>query len=554
MASPNVLLICCDDLAYGDLACHGNPWVRTPRLDALFGESVRLTRYYSGPMCSPARACLMTGRYNYRTGVVDTSAGRAMMHPDEVTVAEVLSGAGYATGLFGKWHLGDAYPLRPMDQGFGEAVWHRAGTIVQAETLEENGYFDPLLLHGGRVQKYAGYCTDIFATEAMRFIGEHRARPFFAYLAFNCPHTPLQVDEAWAEPYRRMGLPETFARIYGMVENIDANVGRVLDHLAELGLADDTIVIFTSDHGPCPSARHEGRDRYNAGLRDRKGSVYDGGLRVPCFVRWPARLRGPAAVERIAHPIDMLPTLADASGVSPPPGVALDGVSLLPLLTGKIGAADWPDRHLFFQLDRMADVPRRYGNYAVVTQRHKLLPDRPGRSVRLSPDHGDELYDLLADPAEQHDLAAQQPELVASLRGAYDRWFDDVASSRGFEPPRIVLDTPDGSATVLSRQDWRGPGRVHMQDHELGTWMVEISAPGVFDVTLRIPRLAEAQALGVAFGGVQLAANMPAGATAHTFEAVDLPAARGEWHSWIEDAAGHRRGVWTVQITRHGAL
>ena len=552
MPAPNVVLVCCDDLAYGDLACHGNPWVRTPRLDALSRESVRLTRYYSGPMCSPARACLMTGRYNYRTGVVDTSAGRAMMHPDEVTLAEVLSAAGYATGLFGKWHLGDAYPLRPMDQGFDEALWHRAGSVVQAETLEDNGYFDPLLLHGSALRRYAGYCTDIFAAEAMRFIGEQRSRPFFAYLAFNCPHTPLQIGDSWVEPYRRMGLPETFARIYGMVENIDANVGRVLDHLAGLGLADNTVVIFTSDHGPCPSARHEGRDRYNAGLRDRKGSVYDGGLRVPCWVRWPARLRAPAAVERIAHPIDVLPTLAEACGVPLPSGVAVDGVSLLPLLSGDVGPEAWPDRSLFFQLDRMADVPRRYRNYAVITQRHKLLRPQPERSDRVPPEPGDELYDLLADPAERHDLAAQQPELVEALRGAYDRWFDDVGSSRGFQPPRIVLDTPDGSATVLSRQEWRGPGRVHMKDHELGSWMVEVIASGVFDVTVRLPRLTEAGALGVAFLGAERVVRLPAGATAHTFEAVELPAGRGDWQAWIEDAAGRRRGVWAVEVARHG--
>lgn len=427
-----------------------------------------------------------------------------------MTLAEVLSAAGYATGLFGKWHLGDAYPLRPMDQGFGEALWHRGGSVVQ------------------------------------------RTRPFFVHLAFNCPHTPLQIGAPWVEPYRRMGLPEAFARIYGMVENIDANVGHVLDRLADLGLTDQTIVIFTSDHGPCPSARHQGRDRYNAGLRDRKGSVYDGGLRVPCFLRWPARLRAPAAVERIAHPIDLLPTLAEACSAPLPPGVALDGVSLLPLLSGALAPEAWPDRRLFFQLDRMVDVPRRYRNYAVVTQHHKLLRRAPERSGRPSPEPGDELYDLLADPGELHDLAAQQPDLVVALRRAYDQRFDDVTAARGFQPPYLILDPPDGSAAVLSRQDWRGPGRVHMQDHELGTCLVEVSAPGVFDVTLRIPGPAKAAALGVACLGEARVARVPAGTTTHTFAGLALPAGRGEWQAWIEDAAGGRRGLWVVEVARRG--
>src|SRR5947209_5277848 len=283
---PNVVLIMTDDQGYGDLGLHGNDKIKTPNLDALGRESVRLTRFYVSPVCAPTRASLLTGRYNYRTGVVDTYRGRAMMHPDEVTLAERLVKAGYRTGIFGKWHLGDNAPLRPIDQGFQEALVLKGGGIGQPSDLPGGShYHDPVLLHNASPRRYEGYCSDVFTTAALDFLTDSAGSPFFLYLAFNCPHDPLEPPEAEYDAYRKehlganqfpaVGNPlprsldeDRTARVYAMVANIDTNVGRLLSAIEAKGLADSTIVVFLTDNGPA-------FPRYNAGLRDVKGSVYE---------------------------------------------------------------------------------------------------------------------------------------------------------------------------------------------------------------------------------------------------------------------------------------
>ncbi len=338
-ASPNVILILTDDQGFGDLSCHGNPHLRTPHIDSLARAGVEFTQFHVSPVCSPTRSCLMTGRYNYRTGAIDTFLGRAMMYPEEVTLAEMLGSAGYRTGIFGKWHLGDNYPMRAIDQGFQEAVNHLGGGISQPSDLPGgSSYFDPVVMHNGRVQQYKGYCTDVFTSEAIRFIEENRARPFFTYLATNAPHSPLQVDEKYVAPFRAKGLDETTAKVYGMVTNLDENIGRLLDRVKALGIEDNTIVIFMTDNGPQ-------QPRYNAGMRGRKGTVYEGGIRVPFFVRWPRSLKPGRTVDRLAAHIDVVPTLLDACGVPAPKGLRLDGRSLMPLLRRE--KAEWPDRMIF---------------------------------------------------------------------------------------------------------------------------------------------------------------------------------------------------------------
>ena len=294
---PNVLIVITDDQGFGDLGAHGNPKIRTPNLDAFTRESVWLKNFYVSPVCAPTRASLLTGRYNFRTGVVDTYLGRALMYPDEVTLAEVLAGAGYRTGIFGKWHLGDNAPMRPIDQGFQEALVLKGGGIGQAaDPPGGSSYFDPVLQHNGSQERYKGYCSDVFAGAAIDFMESSGDRPFFAYLAFNCPHSPHEVSEAELAPYKAMDLtlasfpklgqrippewaspPETVARVYAMVSNIDRNVGRVLKALQDFKLANDTIVVFLTDNGPA-QVRFD-RPACAAG----KGSVYRRwNLRVPC--------------------------------------------------------------------------------------------------------------------------------------------------------------------------------------------------------------------------------------------------------------------------------
>src|SRR5262249_41538356 len=402
--------------------------------------------FYVSPVCAPTRASLMTGRYNYRTGVVDTYLGRALMHADEVTLAEALAAAGYRTRIFGKWHLGDNYPLRPLDQGFQECLVHNGGGTGQPADPPGNSYFAPVLQHNGRPIKAKGYCSEVFTDAAIRFVSRPSEHPFFAYLAFNSPHTPLQVPERYAAPYRktslahsefpRLGHPlpgkadeEQTARVYGMVTNIDDNLGRLFAALEERKLARDTLVIFLTDNG-------RQQVRYNSGLRMRKGSVHEGGIRVPCFVRWPAALPGGRKVPTAAAHIDVFPTVLVACGVSPPRGVRLDGRSLLPLLRGE--KTDWPDRTLYFQWHRR-DQPQLNRACAAGSSRYKLVQPLGAQGGPLPEKVTFKLYDMLADPLEQKDVAALHPEVVARMRRGYEAWFRDVGGTRGYAPPRIHL-------------------------------------------------------------------------------------------------------------------
>jgi len=432
----NVIIFLVDDLAYGDLAFHGNPHVRTPQLDRFASQAVELTRFHVSPVCSPTRASLMTGRYNFRTGVADVYGPASVMDPGEVTAAELLKAAGYATGVFGKWHLGDDEAHGPNAQGFEEALVHKGPAMKQ--------YFDPVLLHNGTPGKRTGYCLDIFTDAAIEFIRKQHKKPFFVYLASNLIHTPLQVSPELAAEYDALGLKDSTRKIYGMIRNVDSNFGRLRAVLDELGLEENTLVIVTSDNGPCSGSNPV--DRYMAGLHGLKGTVYENGIRVPCFMRWPAGIKSPATVARLTAHIDILPTILEVCGVAAPSEQKLDGVSLVPLLRDP--SASWPGRALFFQWDS-GQVPRRGSAYTVLTERWKLvqpcgmdmpqqqhirnryselcrLQGRGERSIDGPPRF--ELYDVAADPGETRDLAAEHLETVTTLRNEYEAWFDDVAA------------------------------------------------------------------------------------------------------------------------------
>lgn len=433
--SPNVILILTDDQGYGDLSLYGNPHLKTPNMDAVGKEGVQFSQFQVCPVCSPTRSSLMTGRYNYRTGIVDTFLGRSMMYPDEVTVAEILRDNGYRTGIFGKWHLGDNYPMRSCDQGFQESLVIKGGGIGQPSDPPGSGYFDPVLQHNGVQKKYSGHCTDVFFDAATEWIERAGSKPFFAYIPTNAPHSPLVVSEQWSGPYAKMGLADDVAKVYGMIANIDWNLGKLTARLRAMGAERDTILIFMGDNGST------GRSvRYNAGMRALKGTPYQGGIRVPFFVRWPGHL-APRTTDRIAAHIDVLPTILDACGVKKPARLQIDGKSLLSLADGS--AKNWPDRMLFTQWHR-GDQPEAFRDSAVRTQRYKLI-------------NGKELYDLEADPAESHDIAAAHPDIVAELRKGYSEWFASVSAVRHFIPPRIYIGTEHENPVVLTRQDWRVP-------------------------------------------------------------------------------------------------
>lgn len=604
---PNVIMIICDDLCYGDLACHGNPYTHTPNLNRVYAEGVRLTRHCSPPMCAPARSSLMTGRYAYRTGAYDTAEARALLHPDEVTIARLLQGVGCRTGAFGKWHLGDVYPTRAMDHGFEETLVHLGGGLgIWADhpnnPRKENHYDDPLLVHNGRLEQYKGYGPDIFTDGAIEFmegcvgsggdrlpgrksgpaqqikcIGEdnvnpdydyedenenedededgleiqrkaNKRNPFFIYLATNTPHTPLSIDERWVKRYRDQGVNDTHARLYGMVENIDYNVGRILDKLDDLGIAKNTIVIFTSDHGPCNTARNfeapPGQQvRYNAGLRDIKGTIYEGGIRVPCLWRWPGAVPEGVDVDRVTSTIDVLPTLATLCGAEVPKDRKIDGIDLLPLLTGKARGEEWPDRMLFMQWHR-GDEPVRYRNYGVVTQRYKLT--RPTESWP------DELYDLIEDPGETRNIADQYPVIVDKLRAHYDAWLDDVSSTRpnNYLPPDIFVGSDHQNPVILHRQDAR-PMVSDPWGKNIGTvgWQTVVAKAGEYKIQVVFGAhfpwdIMEPGTVHVRVGDVHVMQPTDDAEKIYVFAGVHLNEGPAQINAWMDSRNNFVAAIW----------
>jgi len=554
-AGPNVILIVTDDQGWGDFGFQGNPLIHTPHLDAMAARSAQLSTFYVHPVCTPTRAALMTGRAPQRTRAFDTWIGRAMMEPEEVTVAEVLEGAGWATGIFGKWHLGDCPPMRPNDQGFEESLVHRGGGIGQPADPEggEGRYTDPVLFHDGERFEARGYCTDVYFDAALEWIDAQvdDGRPFFAYLPTNAPHSPLHdvpeelyqryLGELSAEALAHPGaeghpLPadqnvDVTARIFAMITNIDDNVGKLFARLEELEITRDTLVIFIVDNGP-------NTRRFVGGMRGKKAEVYEGGVRSPFLAHWPGRLESGMASDRIASDMDVMPTVLAACGVSGPEGVELDGRSLMPLL--ERSDEPWSDRAITLQAHR-GDAGVRYHNFFTRTQRWKLLNASGfGRDVE-SVEPRFELYDLAADPLEQSDVAAANPEVVAELRAAYDAWFDDVSSTRpdNYAPPRIRIGAPGAPKVDLTRQDWRrmkgdGWGGKRTQ----GTWAAEVVDRGPYRVRIRFVEPPTASRVTLHLDQQSWSMAIPPFVTECTFPSLRLPLGPAPLRVDLEDDEG----------------
>lgn len=524
---PNVILIMSDDQGYGDLSLHGNPHLKTPHIDRIAAEGAQMTQFQVCPVCSPTRSSLLTGRYNYRTGVVDTFLGRSMMDPREVTAAEMFRAAGYRTGIFGKWHLGDNFPMRAIDQGFHQALVHGGGGLAQpADPPPGNTYFDPVLVRNGKQEKVPGYCTDIFFNEAMRFIDSAAGKPFFLYIPTNAPHTPLQVDEKYVAPFRTAGLDDTTAKVYGMCVNLDENIGRLHQYLDTKKLAANTILIFMTDNGPQ-------QRRYNAGMRGLKGTPYQGGIRVPFFLRYPGKVEAGLQLDPIAAHIDVLPTLLAACGVPNKISAKFDGVSHWPALTG--AKAEAFDRVIHTQWHR-GDEPVIFRNHAARTQQWKLV-------------NGTELFDMKADPAESRDVAAANPDVVARLRKATEEWFRDVASTRGgYAPPRIFIGAAEENPVLLTRQDWRGEKGGWDKD-SIGHWEVDVRHRGPYTVRLLFHKAEAAGTAAFRLGSLQLSAPVAAAAESCEWMNVQFPAGAGRIAPVLQ--FGNRQaGVLYVEIRK----
>jgi len=427
---PNVILLMTDDQGYGPVGRHGHPWIKTPNLDRLYDTSVRFTRFLVSPTCSPTRSALMTGRHPMRNGVTHTILERERLTLDAITLPQVLKKAGYTTAIFGKWHLGDEEPYQPNHRGFDETFIHGAGGIGQAYNcscadVPGNKYFDPVIRHNGSFVKTRGFCTDVFFTAAMGWIKHVKDKdaPFFAYIATNAPHGPFVAPPKNTKRFTDLGFGKNQAGFYGMIENIDENVSRLLAKMDEWKLFDNTVLIFMSDNGMTGGGSGrlgrplgktpDGKELfpYNAKMKGLKGSADEGGVRVPFFVRWDGHIEPRHDVDRIAAHIDVFPTIAALANAKLPAG-QVEGRSLLPLIENP--QTDWEDRFLFTHKGRWktGQEPNKYRlqGFAVRNQRFRLVGT-------------DSLYDMIKDPSQTTNVIGQHPAVAKQMQKVYDAWW-----------------------------------------------------------------------------------------------------------------------------------
>lgn len=426
---PNIIMVMTDDQGMGDLSCLGNPVLRTPNIDRFYKLSTRFTEFHVSPTCAPTRASLLSGRHEFKNGVTHTIKEREIMALSTTTMPDILSGSGYETGIFGKWHLGDEDAHQPYNRGFTEVFIHGAGGIGQAyegscadfPPNKDDRYFNNAILHNDTIVQTKGFCTDIFFKAALGWIREKQKsdEPFFAYITPNAPHGPMIAPEKYAKRFKDLGYDDNTAGRYGMIENIDDNFGLLMDKLDEWKLWDNTLVIFMTDNGQAGgNGKLNGKSvkLYRAGFKTGKGSPFEGGTHVPAFWRWKGMLGEGVDINGLAAHVDVLKTFSDLAGARIPRGIQkMDGKSLLSLLENP--RAKWKDRHLFIHKGRWekGEDPgeSKFRDCAVRTQRWRFVNNK-------------ELYDISKDPYEKNDVASQHPEVIEELRKAYDQWWKET--------------------------------------------------------------------------------------------------------------------------------
>ncbi len=467
---PNVVIILADDQGWGDLSTHGNTNLATPNIDSLARDGALFERFFVCAVCSPTRAEFLTGRYHVRGGVYSTSTGGERLDLDEATIGQTFKAAGYATGAFGKWHNGTQYPYHPNARGFDEYYGFCSG--------HWGNYFDPILEHNGKLVRGKGFIIDDLTDHALAFIEQHRDGPFFCYVPYNTPHSPMQVPDRFYEKFKdaelsMRALPDqgedlamTRAAL-AMCENIDWNVGRVLAKLDELRLADNTIVLYFSDNGP-------NSWRWNDGMKGRKGSTDEGGVRSPLLVRWPGHVKPGTKVTQIAAAIDLLPTLAELAGIEVASSKPLDGKSVAPLVLDT--ATEWPDRMIFSHWNRKVSLR---------TQRYRL--DTTGK-----------LFDMTTDPGQTRDVGEEHPDVAAKLSKAMTDWKRDVLSELTREKRPFTVGYREFPITVLPARDAVAHGNIKrsarapncsfltnwISTGDAITWDVEVHAPGKYEAVV----------------------------------------------------------------------
>lgn len=472
LAKPNVIIILTDDQGYGDLSAHGNPVLETPNLDKLHDESLRLADFHVAPVCTPTRGELMTGQYSLRNKAGMVPAGRNLMRRDVPTMPEIFAASGYATGLFGKWHLGDTYPHRPVDRGFQRAVWHK-GWGFASEIEYDNDYYYTRYLDQDIVRFSDRFCTDLWFDAAMEWMGEQAdaGKPFFTYLALNTPHSPFNSLAKHYQAYGAQVEDPLLAHFFGLIASIDENVARLDRWLGDRGLRQNTLLLFMNDNGTA-----KGETVFNAGMRGKKGSPYDGGHRALFFLRWPAgELGDPREIRYASHVTDVLPTLADLLALGVPNGASFDGDTLVPVLRSPEGIG--ADRKIVVQYGGRIR-PKKYSNSAVIWNRWRLVGDSA-------------LYDIHADPGQQFNVADQNQEVVREMRDHYEQYWSEIAESVKEVEPLVVRSEP-GTFTDLTSNSWVevdcdnrtrvaetcGPARG-------GVWQIDAEAAGRYLVEVR---------------------------------------------------------------------
>ncbi|WDE96506.1 arylsulfatase [Lentisphaera profundi] len=497
---PNIIIIMTDDQGYGDLSCKGNPILKTPAIDKLFSEGLQLEGFHTDPMCAPTRAGLMTGRYSARTGVWSTLYGRYYMRADETTIADIFSNAGYRTGIFGKWHLGDSYPYRAHDRGFQEAITFGGGVIGEAPDAWNNDYFTTTYSHNGKPLKVNQYCTDFLFDSAKEFIRASGDKPFLCYIPTNAPHGPMDVHEKYSKPYldyfkqhgigklKGTQLEKTIkkrANFYGMIANIDENVGKLRQFLKEKNLSENTILLYFGDNGTAGGVSNNKKslliNGYNAGMRGAKCLAYEGGHRNACSIYWPAgKLTGGKEIHALTAQLDLMPTLMDMAGVQNSSDIQFDGRSILPNLQGKTQ----PSRSLIVH-NMQLDTPQKFKEFAVMDGDWRLV-----RTSWRGADSGEMLFNLKNDPGQNIDVAKQFPEVQKRLHESYNQWWSSLSDVfRDYSP--IFIGSQFENPVLITSHAWHGEGKVYNQKHIReanpgnGFWTIKAASEGDYEIELR---------------------------------------------------------------------
>lgn len=481
---PNLIFILTDDQGYGDLGCNGNPDIKTPNIDAMYGESLRFTDFHVGTTCAPTRSGLLTGHYCNSTGVWHTIGGRSLLREDEWTLPQAFKENGYRTGHFGKWHLGDAQPFRPHERGFEISIFHGGGGIGNTPDYWGNDYFDDTYYVNGEPEKFEGYCTDVFFREGMKFIEEHKDEEFFCYIATNAPHGPFNVEPHYIDMYRDAAPDEARARFYGMVTNIDDNVGLLRKKLEELGLSDNTILVFMTDNGTWGGCKtdeegfvEEGPCSFNAGMRGRKSWEYEGGHRVPFILHYPEKLgKEGKDINELTSYIDFMPTMLDLCGVTPPEERTFHGISLKPLLEGN-ELPQLDERIIVSDTQRLAR-PLKWRRSCVMKGDWRLV-------------NGDELYDLSNDPGQRKNVIKENMDRIPPLNEAYEDWWQVVSEQFDRDVPFALGGTEE--TVILTAHDIRNEssetvfhqGQVRSGVAVSGYWAVDVRSAGPYSIQFR---------------------------------------------------------------------